>query len=164
MRPLNLHVEELRRDGDGRGCARRCATTATRSRSSPRRHLSGDMLLKNFGVTRHDRIVFYDYDEIAPMTDVVFRRIPPPATTRTRSRRSLTGRGSQRRFPGAVRALPGGRPGAREMFYEYTATCSILRSGRASRSACARLSRRRLSLPRRIRFPRVSASTRSRPR
>jgi len=24
------------------------------------------MLLKNFGVTRHDRIVFYDYDEIAP--------------------------------------------------------------------------------------------------
>src|SRR5204863_403874 len=38
----------------------------------------GDMLLKNFGVTRHERIVFYDYDEIAPMTDVIFRRIPPP--------------------------------------------------------------------------------------
>ena len=38
----------------------------------------GDMLLKNFGVTRHDRVVFYDYDEIAYMIDCNFRRIPPP--------------------------------------------------------------------------------------
>ncbi|HIF9502333.1 bifunctional isocitrate dehydrogenase kinase/phosphatase [Photobacterium damselae] len=38
----------------------------------------GDMLFKNFGVTRHKRVVFYDYDEISYMTDVNFRRIPPP--------------------------------------------------------------------------------------
>lgn len=38
----------------------------------------GDMLFKNFGVTRHGRVVFYDYDEICYMTDVNFRRIPPP--------------------------------------------------------------------------------------
>jgi isocitrate dehydrogenase kinase/phosphatase len=25
----------------------------------------GDMLLKNFGVTRHGRVVFYDHDELA---------------------------------------------------------------------------------------------------
>ena len=37
----------------------------------------GDMLLKNFGVTRHERIVFYDYDEIQPMEEMSFRRIPP---------------------------------------------------------------------------------------
>jgi len=38
-----------------------------RSRSSPAAGIfSGDMLLKNFGVTRHERIVFYDYDEIGP--------------------------------------------------------------------------------------------------
>ena len=36
----------------------------------------GDMLWKNFGVTRYNRIVFYDYDEIEYMTDVNFRRIP----------------------------------------------------------------------------------------
>ena len=37
----------------------------------------GDMLYKNFGVTRLGRIVFYDYDEIQHMTEMNFRRIPP---------------------------------------------------------------------------------------
>lgn len=36
----------------------------------------GDMLLKNFGVTRHGRVVFYDYDEITFLTDCRFRHIP----------------------------------------------------------------------------------------
>ncbi|EKT53150.1 bifunctional isocitrate dehydrogenase kinase/phosphatase [Providencia sneebia] len=38
----------------------------------------GDMLFKNFGVTRHGRVVFYDYDKICYMTEVNFRRIPEP--------------------------------------------------------------------------------------
>jgi isocitrate dehydrogenase kinase/phosphatase len=38
----------------------------------------GDMLLKNFGVTRHGRVVFYDYDEICPLTECNFRKIPEP--------------------------------------------------------------------------------------
>jgi isocitrate dehydrogenase kinase/phosphatase len=37
----------------------------------------GDMLKKNFGVTRHGRIVFYDYDEICYITECNFRHIPP---------------------------------------------------------------------------------------
>ena len=37
----------------------------------------GDMLWRNFGVTRHGRVVFYDYDEIEYLTDCVFRSIPP---------------------------------------------------------------------------------------
>ncbi|MBO9354386.1 bifunctional isocitrate dehydrogenase kinase/phosphatase [Bordetella petrii] len=37
----------------------------------------GDMLYKNFGVTRLGRVVFYDYDEIQRMTEMQFRRIPP---------------------------------------------------------------------------------------
>ena len=40
----------------------------------------GDMLLKNFGVTRHGRVVFYDYDEIVPLTQCNFRKIPEPRT------------------------------------------------------------------------------------
>jgi len=40
----------------------------------------GDMLLKNFGVTRHGRIVFYDYDEIMPMKAIRVRAIPPART------------------------------------------------------------------------------------
>ncbi|MDR3433685.1 MAG: bifunctional isocitrate dehydrogenase kinase/phosphatase [Rouxiella aceris] len=38
----------------------------------------GDMLFKNFGVTRHGRVVFYDYDEICYMTEVNFRQLPAP--------------------------------------------------------------------------------------
>lgn len=36
----------------------------------------GDMLLKNFGVTRYGRVLFYDYDEIVPLTDCRFRSLP----------------------------------------------------------------------------------------
>jgi isocitrate dehydrogenase kinase/phosphatase len=36
----------------------------------------GDMLLKNFGVTRHGRVVFYDYDELCPLLDCHFRKLP----------------------------------------------------------------------------------------
>jgi isocitrate dehydrogenase kinase/phosphatase len=39
---------------------------------------AGDLLFKNFGVTRYGRVVFYDYDEIEYLTDCVFRSIPPP--------------------------------------------------------------------------------------
>ena len=38
----------------------------------------GDMLLKNFGVTRLGRVVFYDYDEISAVTTCTFRRMPTP--------------------------------------------------------------------------------------
>jgi isocitrate dehydrogenase kinase/phosphatase len=38
----------------------------------------GDLLLKNFGVTRNRRVVFYDYDEICYLTQCRFRRFPTP--------------------------------------------------------------------------------------
>ena len=38
----------------------------------------GDMLWKNFGITRHAKVVFYDYDEIEYITDCNFRRVPTP--------------------------------------------------------------------------------------
>jgi len=39
---------------------------------------AGDLLFKNFGMTRHGRVVFYDYDEIEYLVDCRFRRIPQP--------------------------------------------------------------------------------------
>jgi len=36
----------------------------------------GDLLLKNFGVTRHGRVIFYDYDEVDHLTDICFREMP----------------------------------------------------------------------------------------
>ena len=38
----------------------------------------GDMLWKNFGITRHGKVVFYDYDEIEYITDCKFRKVPTP--------------------------------------------------------------------------------------
>lgn len=38
----------------------------------------GDMLYKNFGVTRHGRVVFYDYDEIEYLTECNIRHVPQP--------------------------------------------------------------------------------------
>ena len=40
----------------------------------------GDMLWKNFGITRQGKVVFYDYDEIEYITDCNFRKVPPPRT------------------------------------------------------------------------------------
>jgi isocitrate dehydrogenase kinase/phosphatase len=37
---------------------------------------TGDLLLKNFGVTQHNRVIFYDYDEVALVTECNFRDIP----------------------------------------------------------------------------------------
>jgi isocitrate dehydrogenase kinase/phosphatase len=39
---------------------------------------AGDLLFKNFGVTRYNRVIFYDYDEIDYITNCNFRRIPAP--------------------------------------------------------------------------------------
>ncbi|HEV2150483.1 MAG TPA: bifunctional isocitrate dehydrogenase kinase/phosphatase [Longimicrobiaceae bacterium] len=36
----------------------------------------GDLLLKNFGVSRHGRVIFYDYDELSLLTEVRFRSLP----------------------------------------------------------------------------------------
>ncbi len=38
----------------------------------------GDLLLKNFGVTSHGRVIFYDYDELCMVSDCVFRDLPQP--------------------------------------------------------------------------------------
>ena len=39
----------------------------------------GDLLLKNFGVTSHGRVIFYDYDELCLLSDCVFRDLPQPS-------------------------------------------------------------------------------------
>jgi isocitrate dehydrogenase kinase/phosphatase len=36
----------------------------------------GDLIWRNFGLTRYGRVLFYDYDEVEYLTDCVFRSIP----------------------------------------------------------------------------------------
>jgi isocitrate dehydrogenase kinase/phosphatase len=40
----------------------------------------GDLLLKNFGVTRNGRVIFYDYDELCLVTECNFRKLPQART------------------------------------------------------------------------------------
>ena len=77
MRPLNLFIEEASEDDlrdalDEYGNAIKQLAGAN--------IFPGDMLLKNFGITRHGRVVFYDYDEISYLSEVNFREIPEPQT------------------------------------------------------------------------------------
>ncbi len=73
MVPLNLYLEQ--QDDEGKMQALDEYGNAIKQLAAAN-IFPGDMLLKNFGVTRHRRVVFYDYDEICFLTDVNFRKIP----------------------------------------------------------------------------------------
>ncbi len=73
VRPLNLFLRETDEES-ARGAVldygqaiRDLAATNT---------FPGDLLLKNFGVTRNGRVIFYDYDELSLVTECQFRDMP----------------------------------------------------------------------------------------
>jgi isocitrate dehydrogenase kinase/phosphatase len=76
MTPLNLYLRGAPADAAERvvldygQCIRDLAYTNI---------FPGDLLLKNFGVTRHGRVIFYDYDELCQVTDCNFRDVPQAA-------------------------------------------------------------------------------------
>jgi isocitrate dehydrogenase kinase/phosphatase len=76
VRPLNLYLHEAKHPD---------AEQAILDYGQAIRDLAdtnifpGDLLLKNFGVTHHGRVVFYDYDEVVLITDCNFRELPEPA-------------------------------------------------------------------------------------
>ncbi|MDP5032971.1 MAG: bifunctional isocitrate dehydrogenase kinase/phosphatase [Paraglaciecola sp.] len=74
MTPLNLYLEQetdpdkIRHAIDELGlCIKQIAAANI---------FAGDMLHKNFGITRHGRVIFYDYDEICYMHEREFRLLP----------------------------------------------------------------------------------------
>jgi isocitrate dehydrogenase kinase/phosphatase len=73
MTPLNLYLRSAPREDTERAAIdygqaiRDLAVTNI---------FPGDLLLKNFGVTRHGRVIFYDYDELCHVTDIRFRDLP----------------------------------------------------------------------------------------
>ncbi len=73
VRPLNLYINEVEEEDaifaiiDYGQAIKDLAQTNI---------FTGDLLLKNFGVTAHKRVVFYDYDELSLVTDCNFRDIP----------------------------------------------------------------------------------------
>lgn len=80
----------------------------------------GDMLLKNFGVTRHGRVVFYDYDEICFLTECVFRELPEPQTDeQAMSSTPWYNVGPFDVFPEEFRLFFTGNPKAKRAFEKY---------------------------------------------
>ncbi len=91
MIPLNIYLQEA---FDAGGADPRLPASGARAREQIERGVveygnaikdlvaanifPGDMLWKNFGITRHGKVVFYDYDEIEYITDCNFRVVPSP--------------------------------------------------------------------------------------
>ena len=78
MEPLNIHLDRMERANNIEGLEHAIREYGSAIREMAQANIfPGDMLWKNFGVTRFGRVVFYDYDEIEYMTDCNFRKIPP---------------------------------------------------------------------------------------
>jgi len=79
MVPLDIHVRAAEATGDLAKLEQAVIEFGNAIRELASANIfPGDLLLKNFGITRYGRVVFYDYDEIGYLTDYVFRRMPTP--------------------------------------------------------------------------------------
>ena len=82
----------------------------------------GDMLWKNFGITRHGKVVFYDYDEIEYITDCNFRRVPEPRNEEEEmSGEAWYSVGPRDVFPETFTPFLLGNPAVRKVFMEHHA-------------------------------------------
>ncbi|HSC63372.1 MAG TPA: bifunctional isocitrate dehydrogenase kinase/phosphatase [Caldimonas sp.] len=82
----------------------------------------GDMLWKNFGVTRHGRVVFYDYDEIEYLTDCTFRKVPEARNEEDEMSGEVWYRvGPKDVFPETFAPFLLGNPAVREVFMAHHA-------------------------------------------
>ena len=100
---------------------------------------TGDMLLKNFGVTRNGRVICYDYDELCLLSECRFRRIPPPASLEDEfSAEPWFYVGEQDVFPEEFRGLPRSRrPLCGMTSSRLTQICWTSGSGKACRRRLA---------------------------
>jgi isocitrate dehydrogenase kinase/phosphatase len=82
----------------------------------------GDMLWKNFGITRHGKVVFYDYDEIEYITDCNFRRVPAPRNEEDEMSGEIWYHvGPRDVFPETFGPFLLGNPAVREVFMKHHA-------------------------------------------
>ena len=80
MIPLNIYLKDASEAGDTAAIERATIEYGNAIKDLVAANIfPGDMLWKNFGITRNGKVVFYDYDEIEYLTDCNFRRVPPPS-------------------------------------------------------------------------------------
>ncbi len=76
LRPLNLYMKEAEAEPAMRALLDYAQAIKDLAMSNI---FPGDLLLKNFGVTRHGRVIFYDYDELCMVNECRFRSLPTPS-------------------------------------------------------------------------------------
>lgn len=76
LRPLNLFVKEAPPEAAQAAIIDYAQALKDLAYSNV---FAGDLLLKNFGVTKGGRVIFYDYDELCFVTECRFRELPTPS-------------------------------------------------------------------------------------
>ena len=121
MIPLNIYLQEAFDAGDTEQVERAVIEYGNAIKDLVAANIfPGDMLWKNFGVTRNGKVVFYDYDEIEYITDCNFRRVPPPRNEED----EMSGEiwysvGPHDVFPETFGPFLLGNPGVREVFMRH---------------------------------------------
>ena len=123
MIPLNIYLQDAVRDGAQAQIEQAVVEYGNAIKDLVAANIfPGDMLWKNFGVTRHGKVVFYDYDEIEYITDCNFRRVPPPRNEED----EMSGEiwyavGPKDVFPETFEPFLLGNPAVREVFMRHHA-------------------------------------------
>jgi len=123
MIPLNIYLQDATQAGDREAIERAVVEYGNAIKDLVAANIfPGDMLWKNFGVTRHGKVVFYDYDEIEYITDCNFRRVPAPRN----EEEEMSGEvwysvGPKDVFPETFGPFLLGNPGVREVFMKHHA-------------------------------------------
>jgi isocitrate dehydrogenase kinase/phosphatase len=119
MIPLNIYLQEATPEQLGHAVVEygNAIKDLVRANIFP-----GDMLWKNFGVTRHGKVVFYDYDEIEYLTDCNFRKVPTPRNEEEEMSGEIWYRvGPKDVFPETFEPFLLGNPGVRSVFMKHHA-------------------------------------------
>ena len=128
MIPLNIYLQEAFDIGETEAAAKEQIERAVVEYGNAIKDLvaanifPGDMLWKNFGITRHGKVVFYDYDEIEYVTDCKFRKVPTPRN----EEEEMSGEiwysvGAKDVFPETFGPFLLGNDAVREVFMRYHA-------------------------------------------
>ena len=117
MRPLNLYLKEV----DDEAARHAAIDYGQAIRDLSRSNIfAGDLLLKNFGVTRHGRVIFYDYDELCLVTECNFRDLPQAESVEDEMRSEAWFYvGPNDVFPEQFGQFLGFRPEHRKAFMEH---------------------------------------------
>ncbi|HEX7888604.1 MAG TPA: bifunctional isocitrate dehydrogenase kinase/phosphatase [Ramlibacter sp.] len=123
MIPLNIYLQEAFEAGETGQVERAVIEYGNAIKDLIAANIfPGDMLWKNFGVTRNGKVVFYDYDEIEYLTDCNFRKVPQARTEEEEMSGEVWYRvGPRDVFPETFEPFLLGNPAVREVFLKHHA-------------------------------------------